>query len=91
MLARAHIFVLGVVQGVYYRQFTKIKAKSFGLIGWVKNLFDGRVEIMCEGEKGLILDFIKELRIGPLSASVVGTQIDWQEYKGEFEDFEVKL
>ena len=81
----------GVVQGVYYRQFAKTNAKSFGLTGWAKNLFDERVEIMCEGEKGLILDFIKELRIGPSSASVIGTQIEWQEYKGEFEEFKVRF
>ncbi len=91
MLARAHIFVSGLVQGVYYRQFTLTKAKALGLTGWVKNLFDERVEIICEGEKGLILDFVKELRIGPLSASVNGVQIDWQEYKGEFEDFKIKF
>ncbi len=91
MLARAHIFASGVVQGVYYRQFTQTKAKSFGLTGWVKNLFDGRVEVVCEGEKGLILDFIKELRIGPSSASVTAVQIDWQEYKGEFEEFNIKF
>ena len=91
MLARAHVFVSGLVQGVYYRQFTLTKAKALGLTGWVKNLFDGKVEIICEGEKGLILDFIKELRIGPSSASVAGVQIDWQEYKGEFREFRIRF
>ena len=81
----------GLVQGVYYRQFTLTKAKALGLTGWVKNLFDGKVEIICEGEKGLILDFIKELRIGPSSASVTAVQIDWQEYKREFEEFNIKF
>ena len=87
----AHIFASGLVQGVYYRQFTQIKAKSFGLTGWVKNLPDGRVDVMCEGEKGLILDLIKELRVGPPSANVTGVQIEWQEYKGKFKDFKMKF
>ncbi|MBI4721935.1 MAG: acylphosphatase [Candidatus Stahlbacteria bacterium] len=90
-IVRGHIFVSGVVQGVYYRQFTQSKAKAFGLTGWVKNLPNGMVEVMCEAEKGLILEFIKELKIGPPSANVVGVQVEWKEYTGEFNDFEIKF
>jgi acylphosphatase len=91
MLAKAHIIVSGLVQGVCYRAFTQKKANSYRLAGWVKNLYDGRVEAVCEGEKGLILDFIKELRIGPPESDVTDIKIEWQEYIGEFKDFTIKF
>ena len=91
MLARAHIFISGMVQGVCYRWFAEKKANSYRLKGWVKNLWDGRVEIVCEGEKGLIIDFTRELRVGPRMAEVRGVQIEWEEYKGEFDDFKIKF
>lgn len=91
MLARAHIFVSGVVQGVYYRFFTQTKAQSLGITGWVRNLPDGRVEAMCEGEKGLVLELIKELKIGPPSAYVSAVNVEWQEYTGEFKDFKIRF
>lgn len=91
MLVKAHILVSGVVQGVYYRWFAQTKAKGYRLTGWAKNLPDGRVEVVCEGEKGLILDFIKELKIGPPAAHVTSVNIDWQEYTGEFEDFKIRV
>ena len=55
MLKRAHIFVSGLVQGVCYRWFTEEKANKLGLTGWVKNLWDGRVEVVVEGEEGEIV------------------------------------
>lgn len=91
MLARAHIFVSGLVQGVCYRAFAEKEANSYALTGWVRNLFDSRVEAVVEGEKGLIIDFIKELRIGPPSADVTGVAVEWQEYTGEFKDFRMKF
>ena len=48
---RVHIFVSGKVQGVFYRKYTEKKAKELGLLGWCKNLSDGRVEIVAEGER----------------------------------------
>lgn len=89
MLARGHIFISGLVQGVCYRWFVEKHAKTFKLTGWVRNLWDGRVEVLCEGEKGLIHDFIKELRIGPPHSDVKGAQVEWQEYTGEFNDFQI--
>ncbi|MDI6839952.1 MAG: acylphosphatase [bacterium] len=91
MLSRAHIWVSGLVQGVYYRWFAQTKAKALGLNGWVRNLWDGRVEVVCEGEKGLIMDFIKELRVGPRAAEVKGVEVKWEEYTGEFSEFSIKF
>ena len=50
-MKRLHIYVSGIVQGVFFRQSTLTKAKEFGIYGWVKNLRDGRVEIVCEGNE----------------------------------------
>jgi acylphosphatase len=58
-------------------------------MGWVKNLPDGRVEIICEGEKGLILEFLKELKVGPPMANVANIQVEWKKYTGEFTDFKI--
>jgi acylphosphatase len=90
-LARAHILASGLVQGVFYRRFVQTRANSYGLRGWVRNLPNGQVELISEGEKGLILDFAKELRIGPPSANVASLEIEWQDYEGEFEGFKIRL
>ena len=87
MLTKANIFVNGLVQGVCYRKFSQINAKNLGLTGWTKNLDDGRVELLVEGEKGLIEEFVKTLQVGPTSSDVKGVNIEWQKYSGEFNDF----
>jgi len=87
---RAHIFISGRVQGVFFRENTRQKAKELGVFGWVKNLPDGRVEAVFEGEKEKVEKMIEWSKKGPLIAKVNGIDIEWQEYKGEFENFEIK-
>lgn len=87
---RAHIFVSGRVQGVYYRSNTKKIAEKLDLKGWVKNLPDGRVEIICEGEKEKIEKIIRWAKRGPLLAKVNGVEVNWEEYQGEFKGFEIR-
>ena len=70
-----HIYVSGLVQGVGYRNFTQRKAQELGLSGWVRNLFDGRVEIMVIGKQPQIDQFIKHLKKGPILARVEDIQI----------------
>ena len=86
--ARAHLFVSGLVQGVGYRYFAIRKATGYGLKGFAKNLIDGRVEVVAEGEKGIIEEFIKELRRGPISAQVTDIRIEWEKPTFEFEGFQ---
>lgn len=83
------MLVSGLVQGVYYRKFVQTNAIPLGLKGWVRNLYDERVELLVEGERGLIEELIKELRIGPPGADVKGVEIKWEEYNGEFKDFKI--
>ena len=89
MEARAHIFVSGRVQGVFYRDHTRRWASSSGLSGWVRNLADGRVEVLVEGEKKNIESLIDRLREGPPMSWVEKVATEWEEYTGEFSDFRI--
>ena len=87
---RVNIFVSGLVQGVFFRAQTKAKAEELGLFGWVRNLPDGRVEILVEGEKEKLEKLIEWAKRGPELAKVNGLEINWQEYQGEFKNFEIR-
>lgn len=89
--ARAHIFVSGRVQGVFFRSFTEDVAVSCGLKGWVRNLPDGRVEALLEGERESIERAISSCRKGPPAARVDSVEVKWEEYKGEFKSFSVRF
>ena len=91
METRAEIVVNGLVQGVGYRYFVIREAKSLGLKGFTKNLYTGEILTVVEGEKALVEEMIKKLRVGPSHASVKNCKVDWQEPKNEFTDFEVKF
>jgi len=89
MNARARFWISGRVQGVFYRDHTRRWASSMGLLGWVRNLPDGRVEALVEGEKGNIQSLEKRLREGPPLSRVENVQTEWEDYKGEFLDFRI--
>lgn len=89
-MARIHVFVSGKVQGVFFRQNTKNKSQQLDLKGWVKNLSDGRVEAVFEGEKEKIEQMINWLKKGPFLAKVENLEIEWQDYRGEFQEFEIR-
>jgi acylphosphatase len=87
MKARAHIVVSGRVQGVFFRDHTRRWAGSLGLTGWVRNLWDGRVEVLTEGEKDRIETLISRLKQGPPLAQVEDVNVTWEEFLDEFVDF----
>lgn len=87
MMSRAHIIVTGRVQGVSYRYFVRQTARRLGLTGRVKNLPDGRVEILLEGNRERIEDLIRELPEGNSLASVRHINTEWETCTGEFNDF----
>ncbi|MEO0091767.1 MAG: acylphosphatase [candidate division WOR-3 bacterium] len=86
---RVHIIVSGRVQGVFFRDFTRRKAQSLGLTGWVRNTDDGNVEIVAEGEKDKLDKLIEAVKIGPASAIVKDCQVKRQECTNEFQDFQI--
>jgi acylphosphatase len=69
-LYRAHVYISGRVQGVGYRMTTVQKAKQAGVNGWVKNLADGRVEAVFEGEQEAVQQMVQWCHLGPRSAQV---------------------
>jgi len=87
MRRRAHLFISGKVQGVYFRANTQSEALKLGLKGFVRNLPDGRVEALFEGEEEAIEKMIAWCHRGPSGARVERVDVEWGEYRGEFEDF----
>jgi acylphosphatase len=76
MIRKVNIVVSGRVQGVCFRAFTRKKAKQLGITGSATNLADGRVEIIAQGENGVIEQFIKWCSKGPITARVDQCDVD---------------
>ncbi len=89
-MVRAHVVIHGLVQGVFFRATTREKAREHGVTGWVRNLPDGSVEALFEGEKDAVESLIRWCHEGPLGARVEKVEVEWQDYRGEFTDFEVR-
>ncbi len=90
MKKRAHVFVSGRVQGVFFRATTRKEAEKRGVKGWVKNLRDGRVEAVFEGEEEKVEEMIDFCHRGSSAAKVEDVEIEWEEYKDEFSNFSVR-
>ena len=87
-LKRVHVYVSGKVQGVGFRDFTASRASERKLRGWVKNLRDGRVELVAEGAPAGIDSLLKAVKVGPPAASVTGVESSEEKPTGEFKRFE---
>ncbi|TFH46132.1 MAG: acylphosphatase [ANME-2 cluster archaeon] len=87
--ARVHLFISGKVQGVFFRQNTFIRARELALSGWVKNLSDGRVEVVIEGTQEHVYEMVGWCRIGKPRAKVTDVDEIWEEPCGEFDSFEI--
>jgi acylphosphatase len=90
MKIRAHLLIRGRVQGVGFRWFVTDIATAFGLTGWTKNLVDGRVETIFEGERKVIEAAIERCANGPRSAIVSGIDVDWDEHPEDLTDFGIR-
>jgi acylphosphatase len=88
---RAHVLVSGRVQGVSFRYYTVQEAESKGVDGWVRNLWDGRVEAVFEGEGPAVEGMVDWVRHGPSSARVDDVAVEWQEAVSEFDTFRVRM
>lgn len=88
-LVRVHVIISGKVHGVFYRASTRDKAVRLGVSGWVKNIYDGRVEAVFCGEKNKVEQMIKWCHKGPSYAKVDNVEITWEEPKG-LERFEIR-
>ncbi|MGD0657913.1 MAG: acylphosphatase [Syntrophorhabdales bacterium] len=90
MIRKAVIVVSGIVQGVYYRYSTKDRADALGLGGTVRNLPNGDVEVVAQGEDSLIQALIDWCRQGPLGARVDRVDVKWGEPTGAFKNFSIR-
>lgn len=87
--ARAHILVSGRVQGVGYRAFAARVAARHGLLGGVRNLDDGRVELDVEGKRAVIEALLQELKMGPPAARVTNVEAEWSAATERFSNFSI--
>ncbi len=90
MKARARVYVSGDVQGVFFRDMTAHEASLRRVKGWVRNLRDGRVEALFEGEKEDVQAMIDFCQRGPRLAKVKDTAVEWEPYTGNEEHFEIR-
>ncbi len=86
----AHIIVTGLVQGVGYRYFVSRQAVALGLRGYVRNLMDGSVEVVAEGDRGLIVELVGSLKTGTRSSSVGAVVLEWVRSFENFDGFEIR-
>lgn len=86
---RAHVYVTGRVQGVYFRQNTKQQAQMQGVKGWVRNLSDGRLEAVFEGEEKAVVTMVNFCGKGPAGAQVSDVAVIWESFADEFLSFTI--
>ncbi|MCK5558353.1 MAG: acylphosphatase [Candidatus Hydrogenedentes bacterium] len=84
---RANVKISGIVQGVLFRAYTCENAVRLGVTGWVRNLYDGRVEGLFEGDQEAVSQLISWCHKGPPGARVTDVEVEWGEYSREFDTF----
>lgn len=92
MKKRVRVYYSGRVQGVGFRFTTeRIALEMRDIYGWVRNLPDGRVEVVAEGEEDRLNEFLQRIREGLMKRYIKREDIIWENYKGEFDDFEIRF
>lgn len=87
---RRRLVVDGYVQGVFFRASTQEKASQLQVSGWVRNRWDGTVEILAEGEESRVAELMQWCHTGPPGARVTHVRVDEEPYQGEFEGFDIR-
>ena len=87
---RLQAIVHGRVQGVNFRYYTQLRAIELGVTGYVRNNWDGTVEVVAEGERGAVEKLLEFIKIGPRGALVQRVDSQWQDTTGQFNSFEVR-
>ncbi len=86
-----HAIVKGKVQGVWFRDSTCREASKLNLVGWVKNLVDGTVEVKAEGNKDELYQLVEWLNVGSVRSDVENVDVIWTDPTGEFTQFEMRF
>ena len=87
---RAHLWISGRVQGVCFRAYTSDEAHKLGLDGWVRNLYDGRVEVLFEGDRDRVDMAVAWCRHGPANARVDDVELKWETPQRGLEGFSIR-
>lgn len=88
MQRQVHLYYTGRVQGVGFRYTAKDLASDLGLQGWVKNLADGRVEVLAEGQEDAVKMFLQEIK-HCFSGYIQDEEVEWLPASGAFKDFRI--
>ncbi|MCK4792240.1 MAG: acylphosphatase [Desulfobacteraceae bacterium] len=86
---RAHAVIDGRVQGVCFRMDTRLAAAERNIKGWVRNMRDGRVEAVLEGEENDVKSMLKWCEAGPPLARVNKVAVEWEPHTGQFDAFDI--
>jgi acylphosphatase len=87
---RAHVFVSGRVQGVFFRSEIKREARKHRVKGWVRNTPNNRVEAVFEGEEKNVMRLVEFCKRGPTAAQVMQLDVKWEPHSGNFTSFEIE-
>jgi len=90
-LTRIHATIEGRVQGVGFRAFAQRNAVNLKLSGWVRNRWNGKVEVVAEGPQDSLSKFIKIIERGPFTGTTRNVIVDWNEPSGEFKNFQIRM
>ncbi len=90
-MERIHVFYSGIVQGVGFRFTAERIALELGIKGWVRNLSNGGVEIVAEGSKEKLNEFLSRIRNGILKRYIQDVDVRWDKARGNFEDFQIRF
>ncbi len=90
MKKRIHVFYSGRVQGVGFRMTAEDTARELGVAGWVKNLRDGRVEVVAEAEEAALERFLDEIRTGSMKNFIQQAEISWSNASDTFDEFVIR-
>ena len=89
-MVQARLFISGFVQGVGFRRFVQKQAQEMSVGGWVRNLPDGRVEVLLQGERQEVEMVIDACHKGPFLAEIEEVEIEWEDVTQEHVDFTVR-
>ena len=90
-MKKTHLFISGYVQGVGFRWYVQRLAQGMNLCGFVKNLRDGRVEVVAEGNENSVEEFLKGLKEGSFEDGIEEIKKTEEKYAGEYPDFRIKF
>jgi len=90
-MKQAHILVSGKVHGVFFRATTREKARQLGLKGFVRNLVNGDVEVVAQGDDNHLRELLQFCQTGPPGAEVEGIDIEYKDVKERFNGFDIRF